>query len=307
MVAWVETSAAGFDHFVADVPAPALRTALSDAVAGADAGMGVRVLRSVAEEGAAEAAESLIAMLEAADRAEAAIHGLDGGELNTGTNSPNGMAVLATGWLRARAGELAGEIGPPCATRLADTLRSQAAGRVMEAEDLYDAARPAARYLEAARLRPGALLSLAAALGCTPAGGSEEDVDRLAEAGQSLGMAVKIQRDVSGFVSRFVAGAPGTGAAPGGALSNGAYSLPVIRAIEAEPKIASGLGGPVTGEKLLDLVARIKDAGGLTRAAEDCTEHASTARATLEELGRGEALAALADEVAESAEGAAAR
>jgi geranylgeranyl pyrophosphate synthase len=299
----VETSVAGFDRLAADVPAPALRSAISDAGTGADAGLGVRVLRAAAGGAGRDPAEALIAMIEAADRAEAAIHGLDGGELNTGAAPPNGTAALASGWLRARAGELAGAIGPAGATRFADTVKSQAAGRVMEAEDLYDAARPAARYLEAAGLRSGALLALAAALGAA----SEKDADRLARAGRSIGVAVKIQRDVSGFVSRFVAGAPGTGAAPGGAISNGVYSLPVIRAIEAEPKIASALGGPVTGEKLLDLVARIKDAGGLTRAAADCREHAGAARAALEGAGHGEALAALAGEVAEAAEGASAR
>ena len=203
-----------------------------------------------------------------------------------GADHPNGTAALASGWLRARSAELAGELGGGATELHASAVRAQAEGRVLEAEDLYDAARPAERYFEAAQLRSGSLLSLA----CLPgrgrvrrrAGGS----GRLAAAALNLGVAAKIQRDVTGFVSRFVAGARGTSASPGGALSNGVYSLPVIRAVEAEPKIASALGGPVEGEGLIDLVNRIRDAGGLSRAAEDSREHAEAARAALEGLDR---------------------
>lgn len=304
----METSVAGLDRLVADVPSPALRSALTGAASGAEAGLGVKVVSSVAGDAESELAATAVALLEAADRAEAAIHGLDGGELNTGASDHlNGTAAFASGWLRARSVELSGEIGGYAFALQAAAVRDQAVGRVLEAEDLYDAARPAERYLEAARLRSGSLVSLAASLGAAAGGAEDDEAAGIASAARSLGVAAKIQRDVNGLVSRFVAGSPAAGGPPGGALSIGVYSLPVIRAVEAEPKIASALGGPVKGEGLIELVSRIREAGGLVRAAEDCREHTDAARAAVDGVGLGEGLAALAAGTAEAADEAAAR
>jgi hypothetical protein len=232
----------------------------------------------------------IVALLEAADSAEAEVHG-------TGEASGDlRFSALAGAWLRAGATELAAELGGPPRTAVTDALARMAEGRVLDAKDLYDAGRTAERYLAAAEATRGSLIALAASLGAL-AQGDTNAVEALAAFGTGLGAAAAIRDEL---VALMLEPAPRAGPA-GTALRQGAYGLPVIRAVEEDGTLARSLGGAIAGEALEELIARIRAGTGPARAADDCRKLVQVATAAIEGLTGREELVALATGVAETA------
>jgi geranylgeranyl pyrophosphate synthase len=83
---------------------------------------------------------------------------------------------------------------------------------------------------------------------------------------------------------------------PGSDLREGAYTLPVAYAIEADPELRDGLSSPLSGADAGAVVVRIRESGGVEQAAAECRRFADRAAEAAAELAapRGEALIALA-------------
>jgi geranylgeranyl pyrophosphate synthase len=245
----------------------------------------------------ADDAARAIVMLEAAERAERGVHRLTstGPHVKVDT-SRDQAAALAGGWLRASATELAARLGDEALARWSASLVEIADGWMREACDLFDAARTPDQYYEAAAGTRGTLGSLAAALGGLAAGHEGRAVRSLAESGAKLGLAAKVRDDIAGLYSTEPVA---NGGVPGASLLSGVYTLPVILAVESEPKLLNSLGGAIQTEALADLVEGIKATYGPLRAAGECKRLADEAIAEIEGLEPAERLSEHAIQVAE--------
>jgi heptaprenyl diphosphate synthase len=278
-------------------PGESLRSALLTGIEGAEDSLGAHLALQAAAAFAAEdgpraqAAGAAIGLLEAAQSLEGRVHGLtDDRPAQDDAGPGNRAAGLAAAWLRARSAELVAELGAGALLRHGRAAGRIADGWVLEAEDLYDAGRTPERCLRAVSLTRGSLCSLAAALGGHAAELPEHEVEPLAEYGASLGVAARICDDAAALVTSLV---PAPGRA-GDAVTRGVYSLPVAYSLAEDPSLARSLGGAIKDEELEPLVARIRDAGGVSRAATQCRRASEDAIGSLERLDAAEELAALA-------------
>lgn len=289
------------------VPGEAMGEELLAAIEGAEDAPGPHLVVELsaalgADPGDAAAAAAALALLEAAQRLEGSVHGLTESHRDPGDDDGgNDAAALASAWARARSSELAAEIGPEAQLRHSRALADIADGWIREAEDLYDAGRTPERCIAAIGGTHGAAGSLAAALAALAAGLPEDRVDALASFGEAYAVAAKVCEDAAALVPALVA-SPGVA---GSALARGVYSLPVAYALEEDASLARDLAGAVKEKDLDELIPRIREAGGIGRAAAYCRRRADEAVAAIEDVpGTGD-LAELAGEVARRCEEAA--
>lgn len=250
-----------------------------------------------------------ICLLEAADRAEASVHGLARGIAPAsghngstprsrrftprgGTPQGDTAMALAGAWLRSRGSELVAPLGADALRELAGAQRTMAEGWRREAQDLYDAGRSPERCLETARQRGGALGSLAASLNAT-AEGATERVEPLRRFGLGIGTAALIAEDIEALTAK------PSGTHP---LGRGAYSLPVAYALEANPKLASRIGGAIGDDAASEVAAQVVAAGGIERASEESSRLAAEAMQALEGIEGREDLIALAQDLSTTPE-----
>jgi menaquinone-9 beta-reductase len=180
----------------------------------------------------------------------------------------NAMAMLLgdlalTGALRAPQRDRA-----LCVKQIGAAIRRISDGQLIDAKDRYDVERTPDRCMEAIEARAGSLLSLAASLGATMAR-ETHGVDTFGAFGRNLGIAHQLSEDVR----ELTFGDELTRRRPGSDLREGLYSLPVVTALEADPELASALGGPVSGKAVPSIVARVREVGALQEAAHRCRSH----------------------------------
>jgi geranylgeranyl pyrophosphate synthase len=266
---------------------------------GAEGALPPLLVTEIAPSGSAEAddAAQAIVMLEAAERAERGVHRLGGTGPHVDVDtSRDQAAALAGGWLRASATERAAGLGDEAIMRWSASLVEIADGWMREACDLYDAARTPDQYYEAAAGTRGTLGSLAAALGGLAAACEGRAVRSLAESGAKLALAAKVRDDVAALSST----EPDAGGEPPGAsLLSGVYTLPVILAVDSEPKLRNSLGGAIQTDALADLVELIRSTDGPARAGGECHRLVDEALAEIEGLEAAERLSQHANQVVE--------
>lgn len=286
-----------------------LAAALADSTVGADAALAPQIALEAVPRVArrrSRAVVTAVCLLEAADRAEASVHGLaetapqNAGETNgkaaggrrftPAGGSPEGdtAAGLAGAWLRSRSTELIAGVGAAPLREQARTLSRMAEGWRREAQDLYDTGRTPERCLETAEQRGGGLCALAACLDAI----SEKEGDRvepLRRFGAALGTAALIRDDAAALTATS-AGVPNP-------LQRGVYTLPVAYALQANPKLASRIGGAIADDAVAGIVAEVIEAGGVERSGRELARLADEARSAIEGLDGTEGLVALADAV----------
>jgi hypothetical protein len=276
-------------QLLGSAPEGALRDAAEAAAVGVENGLGPAIAAAAGDSTGRAALP--VALLQAAERADAAVHDLGGrgAHERAGEIEDNRVAALAAAWLRAGATELAAELGEAPLLRLVAALGRISHGYMREAEDLYDAGRTEERYFQAADGIRGGLGSFAAAAAAgTAAGIDEEEVEVLAIAGGRLAMAAGIRDEARALVPGLLPDR----ARAGEAIARGVYSLPVVYALADEPKLAGSLGGAISAEALGEIVSRVRGTGALTRCVAAC-------RGLTEDAGP---LAELAAEVCETCE-----
>jgi hypothetical protein len=288
-------------------PEGLLAAALQDAARGVPQALAPRLaLEAIprVDRRASRAALATICLLEAADRAEASVHGLAQGlaaaegqngnappsrRFTPSGGSPQGDTAmgLAGAWLRARATELAAGLGAAPLRELAGAMRLMAEGWRREAEDLYDAGRTPERCLETAQQRGGSLGALAACLNAVVEE-SANQVEPLRRFGTAVGTAALIRDDIRAL----------TASGETNPLQRGVYSLPVAYALEAEPKLATRIGGAIGDDAVAEIVGAVEAAGGIERAEQESAQLATQAAEAIRGLDGHEGLVSLAEEIA---------
>ncbi|NLD78628.1 MAG: polyprenyl synthetase family protein, partial [Acidimicrobiales bacterium] len=169
----------------------------------------------------------------------------------------NLRAILAGDFLLAKASEIAASLGVEVAGLLAATIGRLCEGEVRELQDAYQVDRTEEAYLASIEGKTASLLSSACRIGGIVADLPRPDIDRLTEFGLAYGMAFQIVDDVLDVVATDEQ----LGKPAGHDLVEGAYNLPVIRALKGPEgdELRSVLGGPISGEpweRARDLVRR---------------------------------------------------
>ncbi|HEX2574943.1 MAG TPA: polyprenyl synthetase family protein [Aquihabitans sp.] len=157
----------------------------------------------------------------------------------------NLRAILAGDFLLARASELAASLGTEVAGLLAHTIGRLCEGEVLELQDAYQVDRTEEAYLASIEGKTASLLSAACRIGAIVGGLPRPEIDRLTEFGTAYGMAFQIVDDVLDVIATDEQ----LGKPAGHDLVEGAYNLPVLRALQGPqgPQLREVLGTPIEG------------------------------------------------------------
>jgi len=158
----------------------------------------------------------------------------------------NLKAILAGDFLLAKASEIAASLGTEVAGLLAATIGRLCEGEVRELQDAYQTSRTEDAYLASIEGKTASLLSSACRIGGIVGDLPRPEIDRLTEFGLAYGMAFQIIDDVLDVVATDEQ----LGKPAGHDLVEGAYNLPVLRALQgpAGEELRDLLGTPIEGE-----------------------------------------------------------
>ena len=158
----------------------------------------------------------------------------------------NLRAILAGDFLLAKASEIAASLGTEVAGLLAATIGRLCEGEVRELQDAYQVTRTEEAYLASIEGKTASLLSSACRIGAIVADLPRPEIDRLTEFGTAYGMAFQIVDDILDVIATDEQ----LGKPAGHDLIEGAYNLPVLRALAGPsgPELGSLLGAPISGD-----------------------------------------------------------
>ncbi len=158
----------------------------------------------------------------------------------------NLRAILAGDFLLAKASEIAASLGTEVAGLLAATIGRLCEGEVLELQDAYQVTRTEKAYLASIEGKTASLLSAACRIGGIVGGLPRDEIDALTAFGTAYGMAFQIVDDILDVVATDEE----LGKPAGHDLVEGAYNLPVLRALAgpAGDELAGLLGTPIQGE-----------------------------------------------------------
>ncbi len=204
----------------------------------------------------------------------------------------NALAVIIGDYILCQALTFAPNLGAKASGALGEAIEANSEGVALLARDQTQAVSSVGRYIERVRLIGGTNLSLAVKMGARLAGAKETIDDTLGQVGDALGVAMQIAEDILALTGPD----PVTGRQPWRLLMEGHYEVPVILAVEEEPRIASLLTNAETRAEWEEVIDVIMSTGGIERASEMCREYVNGAKkAAVEIAGQGTPLEVLCD------------
>jgi heptaprenyl diphosphate synthase len=179
---------------------------------------------------------------------------MDEAEVRRGTESANSrwgntVAILSGDFLFARSSKLLADLGPEAVRVQAETFERLVIGQLRESVGPQGGEDPIVHHLEVLADKTGSLIAAAGRYGAMMSGVSPEITDRIADFGESIGIAFQLSDDLLDIESEV------SGKTPGTDLREGIRTLPVLFA----------LADPDTPPRLREL---------LSRAITDDAEHA---------------------------------
>jgi heptaprenyl diphosphate synthase len=179
---------------------------------------------------------------------------MDEAEVRRGAQSANSrwgntVAILSGDFLFARSSKLLADLGPDAVRVQAETFERLVIGQLRESVGPQADEDPIVHHLEVLADKTGSLIAAAGRYGAMMSGVSPEITDRIADFGESIGIAFQLSDDLLDIESEV------SGKTPGKDLREGIRTLPVLFA----------LADPDTPSRLREL---------LSRAITDDAEHA---------------------------------
>jgi octaprenyl-diphosphate synthase len=202
----------------------------------------------------------------------------------------NSVSVLAGDWLLTRALEIVAQSDardhalPP----LLVTMRRLVEGEVLQLTLRGSFKATERQYLDVVIGKTASLFGWAAAAGAWAAGVTGEIPAALVKFGEGIGIAFQLVDDALDYAAD-----PGLlGKRLGSDLIEGKATLPLIRAVEAEPRLRERLlllveGKVATEEVAAEVIAAVKKIGGVDAARAMAREHTRTALSALEKVPDG--------------------
>ena len=197
----------------------------------------------------------------------------------------NLKAILAGDFLLAKASEIAASLGTEVAGLLAATIGRLCEGEVLELQDAYQITRTETAYLTSIEGKTASLLSSACRIGAIVGGLPRPDIDRLTEFGTAYGMAFQIVDDILDVTATDEE----LGKPAGHDLVEGAYNLPVLRALQGPSgdELRTLLGTPIGGEVWERARALVREGDAISQSvtvAQGYVDHAVELLEPLDDL-----------------------
>ncbi len=222
---------------------------------------------------------------------------MDGAETRRSVPSVNAKwgnlrAILAGDYLLGRASEIAASLGTEVAGLLATTITRLCEGQIIELEDAWRLDRSESRYERAIAGKTAALLACSCRVGAAVAGLPQHSAAALGDFGHSYGMAFQIVDDILDLVATDSQ----LGKPAGNDMSEGVYTLPVIRALDdgaAGEELQSMLGGRLEPAQRARAIELVRTSNGIDASLVTARTWADKAQRSLEPLPDTAAAAAL--------------
>jgi heptaprenyl diphosphate synthase len=164
---------------------------------------------------------------------------MDEAEVRRGAQSANSrwgntVAILSGDFLFARSSKLLADLGPDAVRVQAETFERLVIGQLRESVGPQADEDPIVHHLEVLADKTGSLIAAAGRYGAMMSGVSPEITDRIADFGESIGIAFQLSDDLLDIESEV------SGKTPGKDLREGIRTLPVLFAL-ADPDTPSRL------------------------------------------------------------------
>jgi heptaprenyl diphosphate synthase len=205
---------------------------------------------------------------------------LDRGELRRGAPTVaaehgSHMAVTVGVWLLGRVAELLIDCGGGVLAHASRSIVCMCDGQLLEARDLFNPNRTIADYLRTIEGKTAALFALAAWLGAKLADASAPTVQTLERYGHHLGIAYQIADDLRDLRHEHPTDTAHSD------IRQGIYTLPVLYAIQAEPRLRTTLNSNLDPNDIERVTETIARTGALARAHQLCHHHVRAAENAL--------------------------
>jgi heptaprenyl diphosphate synthase len=198
------------------------------------------------------------------------------------------LAAAAGGLFFGRASTLFAKCGADAVAIAAETTERMCHGQMLELRDRYDTGRTQARCVDAIKGKTAGMFWLAAKLGAMLGDADGVTRSRLGQFGLGLGVGFQIIDDLLDVAGNERL----TGKPRGTDLRNGNYTLPVIYALEENPKLEELL----LDDRGIEAVMRlIFETDAIARAAADARDWIYEAKAEVLGLPAASGLLAMAD------------
>jgi heptaprenyl diphosphate synthase len=194
----------------------------------------------------------------------------------------NHRAILAGDFLLARASEIAASLGVEVAALLASTIAALCEGQVLELRHTFDTDRTESDYLRSITGKTASLLAASCRIGSIVSESSAERTEALTTFGTSYGLAFQLVDDVLDLVSTDAQ----LGKPAGHDISEGVYTLPVIRALadSRSSRLADLLGRSVSDEERTEAVDIVRRGPWIDETIAVARDYASQARQAISSL-----------------------
>lgn len=229
---------------------------------------------------------------------------MDEAEVRRGTQSANSrwgntVAILSGDFLFARSSKLLADLGPEAVRVQAETFERLVIGQLRESVGPQGSEDPIVHHLEVLADKTGSLIAAAGRYGAMMSGVSPELTDRIADFGESIGIAFQLSDDLLDIESEV------SGKTPGTDLREGIRTLPVLFALadpDTSPRLRELLSRAITDDaEHSEALAALRIHPAMDQAREVLEQWADRARerlGALPDCDAKTAMAALVDSVA---------
>ena len=229
---------------------------------------------------------------------------MDEAEVRRGAESANSrwgntVAILSGDFLFARSSKLLADLGPEAVRVQAETFERLVIGQLRESVGPQGGEDPIVHHLEVLADKTGSLIAAAGRYGAMMSGVSPEVTDRIADFGESIGIAFQLSDDLLDIESEV------SGKTPGKDLREGIRTLPVLFALadpDTPPRLRKLLSRAITDDaEHAEALAALRVHPAMDQAREVLEQWADRARerlAALPDCDAKSAMVTLVDSVA---------
>jgi heptaprenyl diphosphate synthase len=218
----------------------------------------------------------------------------------------NVVAILTGDYLFARAADVASELGPEAVRIQAATFSRLVHGQIAETSGPLEGEEKISHYLRVIQDKTGSLIATSARFGGMFGGVTPEQIEALAEYGETMGIAFQLSDDLLDIASESAQ----SGKTPGTDLREGVPTLPVLYALasddadDASVRLREILAtGPITDDALhAEALGLLRESQAFKQARDTVrsyTDRARSSLAVLPDQPARQALESLCDYIAE--------
>ncbi|NJC68661.1 polyprenyl synthetase family protein [Planosporangium thailandense] len=197
----------------------------------------------------------------------------------------NALAILVGDYLFSRAASVAAELGPEAVLIQAETFSRLVHGQIAETSGPHGGEDKLRHHLRVIAQKTGSLIATSARFGGMFGGVTPEQVEALAEYGETIGVAFQLSDDLLDIASE----SEQSGKTPGTDLREGVPTLPVLYALASTDRDGPSVRlreilatGPITDDALhAEALRLLRESPAFAQARDTVRAYADRARSSL--------------------------